>query len=99
MYSQYINGVFAPLVRSEGAHFHRNRQLDDCKSENPSGSIAGSLEKLLKDAGRQFSVRNLDTGDILLILIIFLLFLEGDNLELVITLGLMILLGSNESAD
>lgn len=38
-------------------------------------------------------LEDLDSGDILLLLIILLVFLEGDNTELVITLGLMLLLG------
>ncbi|MFR4559849.1 MAG: hypothetical protein ACLT5P_00595 [Flavonifractor plautii] len=35
----------------------------------------------------------LDTGDVLLLLILLFLFLEGDDMELVITLGLLLLLG------
>ena len=35
----------------------------------------------------------LDSGEILLILIILLLLVEGDNMDLVITLGLLLLLG------
>ena len=35
----------------------------------------------------------LDTGDVLLLLILLFLFLEGDDTELLITLGLLLLLG------
>lgn len=38
-------------------------------------------------------LEELDSGDVLLVLIILFLLLEGDNLDLVITLGLMLLLG------
>ena len=38
-------------------------------------------------------LEELDTGDILLLLILLFLFLEGDDLELIITLGLLLLLG------
>lgn len=38
-------------------------------------------------------LEELDSGDILLILIILLLLVEGDNMDLVITLGLLLLLG------
>ena len=57
------------------------------------GEITGGLGKLLEGVRKHFSLENFDTGDILLVLIILFLYLEGDNLELVITLGLMLLLG------
>lgn len=53
------------------------------------GDKFGGLDQLLT----LLHLENLDSGDILLILIILLLLVEGDNLELVITLGLMLLLG------
>ena len=57
------------------------------------GELAGSISQLIGGLTRHFSLSHLDTGDILLVLIILLLYLVGDNLELVITLGLMLLLG------
>ena len=42
---------------------------------------------------KNFSLDRFDTGDILLVLIILFLLVEGDDLELVITLGLLLLLG------
>ena len=57
------------------------------------GEITGGLSQLLEGLRKHFSLENFDTGDILLVLIILFLYLEGDNLELVITLGLMLLLG------
>lgn len=56
--------------------------------EDKNAGIAGILKSL--------HLEDLDSGDILLLLIILLLFLEGDNMELVITLGLMLLLGLGE---
>ena len=55
--------------------------------------VSGGLTQLLDGLGKHFSLENIDTGDILLVLILLFLFLEWDNLELVITLGLMLLLG------
>lgn len=52
------------------------------------GDKFGGLDQLLA----LLHLEDLDSGDILLILIILLLLVEGDNLELVITLGLMLLL-------
>ena len=57
------------------------------------GEVTGGLSQLLSGVLKHFSLENFDTGDILLVLIILFLYLEGDNLELVITLGLMLLLG------
>lgn len=53
--------------------------------EDKNAGIAGILKSL--------HLEDLDSGDVLLLLIILLVFLEGDNIELVITLGLMLLLG------
>lgn len=55
--------------------------------------LTGGLGQLLDGVRKHFSLKDFDTGDILLVLIILFLYLEGDNLELVITLGLMLLLG------
>ncbi|MEA4933111.1 MAG: hypothetical protein VB071_05930 [Lawsonibacter sp.] len=41
---------------------------------------------------------DIDTGDILLLLIILYLLVEGDDLELVIALGLVLIMGFGDSA-
>ena len=94
MYSHYIDGAFAPLIKMSGSS--ESRSCDENGHEELPGSIASGIANILKNIGGQFSVGNLDTGDLLLVLIILLLFLEGDNLELVITLGLMLLLGLSD---
>lgn len=53
----------------------------------------GGLDSLLS----ALNLEGLDSGDILLILIILLLLVEGDNLELVITLGLMLILSLGDT--
>ncbi len=63
------------------------------------GDVAGGLSRMLGSLFRNFSLKDLDTGDILLVLIVLFLFLEGDNLEIVITLGLMLLLGLGENGE
>lgn len=56
--------------------------------------VTSGLSKILDGVKQHFSLEKFDTGDILLVLIILFLYLEdGDNLELVITLGLLLLLG------
>lgn len=60
------------------------------KGAGPLEGITGRLGGLLKG----FHLEELDSGDILLVLILLFLFLESDdNLELVITLGLLLLFG------
>lgn len=58
------------------------------------GEVTRGLGQLLDGVKQHFSLEKFDTGDILLVLIILFLYLEdGDNLELIITLGLLLLLG------
>lgn len=49
----------------------------------------GGLSGLLKS----LHLENIDSGDILLLLIMLYLLVEGDDLELVIALGLVLLMG------
>ena len=60
------------------------------KRAGPLEGMTGRLGGLLKSV----HLEEMDSGDILLILILLFLFLESDdNLELVITLGLLLLFG------
>lgn len=54
------------------------------EEEKKGDGLAGILKAL--------KLEELDTGDILLLLIMLFLFLEGDDMELVITLGLILIL-------
>lgn len=64
------------------------------------GEVTRGLGQLLDGVMKHFSLEHFDTGDILLVLIILFLYLEdGDNLELVITLGLLLLLGLDGGDD
>ncbi|HPE16357.1 MAG TPA: hypothetical protein PK597_05325 [Oscillospiraceae bacterium] len=58
---------------------------------NPLAGISGLLKKLKLD--------DIDTGDVLLLLILLFVFLEGDNLELVVALGLLLLMGLKDKDD
>lgn len=60
-----------------------------------SSALSQSLASLLKS----FHLEDLDAGDILLAMIVLFLILEdGDNLDLIITLGLMILFSLGEQS-
>ena len=64
------------------------------------GEVTRGLGQALDGVMKHFKLENFDTGDILLVLIILFLYLEdGDNLELVITLGLLLLLGLDDEKD
>lgn len=102
MYSQYMDGAFAPLEQEPKAPPGPPRDRPPQGTPHPPGDllgdVTGGLSRLLGGVLKQFSVERFDTGDILLVLIILFLFLEGDNLEIVITLGLMLLLGFNDQS-
>ena len=79
----------SPEPRRAGGNTHRP-PTPPSKGAGPLESITGRLGGLLKN----FHLEELDSGDILLVLILLFLFLESDdNLELVITLGLLLLFG------
>lgn len=59
------------------------------------GQEGGGLSSLLKS----LHLENIDSGDILLLLIMLYLLVEGDDLELVIALGLVLLMGLGDSED
>ncbi len=88
MYNRYIpNGASYTRIAVEDGPTAAPppAEREAAEPEAPSGGLA-SLLKTLK-------LEKLDTGDVLLLLIILFLFLEGDDMELIITLGLMLLLG------
>ena len=76
----------------------QSRPAEPVRSKNDLvGEVTQGLSQLLDGVLKRFSLEKFDTGDILLVLIILFLYLEdGDNLELVITLGLLLLLGLDE---
>ena len=69
------------------------------KEERETGIPFSGLASLLGDGGdirsflKKFQLDTLNTGDILLVLILLLLVSEGDDLEMIITLGLLLLMG------
>lgn len=66
-------------------------KLGELFDRDKSGGISGLLGAL--------GLEEMDSGDILLLLIVLFLLAEGDNLDLVITLGLMLLLGLNDKKE
>lgn len=99
MYNRYIpNGTAYTRVLEEdepprpppaGTGAGRRCAVRAGARPNRSPAKKTGLAGLLKG----LKLEELDTGDILLLLILLFLFLEGDDLELIITLGLLLLLG------
>ncbi len=88
MYNRYIpNGASYTRIAVEDGPTAAPPPAEREAAEPETRS--GGLTSLLKS----LKLEKLDTGDVLLLLIILFLFLEGDDMELIITLGLMLLLG------
>lgn len=64
--------------------------------EGLTGLFSGREKGGLSGLARSLKLGNIDTGDVLLLLIILYLLVEGDDLELVIALGLVLLMGLGE---
>ena len=112
MYNRYLddmdNGGFVllepesqgPSQNHQGQQSHGSNPNYPNQNQNqhrPNAPHSGGLGQLLDGVMKHFSLEHFDTGDILLVLIILFLYLEdGDNLELVITLGLLLLLGLDD---
>lgn len=112
MYNRYIshNSAYARAQETGSSPFSGSRPSGNRPGQPfhipfDLGSLLGLKSGDKKNAGgltgifKALQLDNLDTGDILLMLILLFLFLEGDNTELVITLGLMLLLGLKDDDD
>ena len=98
MYNRYIpNGTAYTRVLEEDEPPRPLRPEPEPAAAAPSAPEPAQPEPAKKTGlagllkGRK--LEELDTGDILRLLILLFLFLEGDDLELIITLGLLLLLG------
>lgn len=87
MYNRYIpNGTaYTRIVEDDSPTHAAQAAAAPEEAEEEKKGLAGLLKSLKLD--------DIDTGDILLLLILLFLFLEGDDIELIITLGLILLLG------
>ena len=79
MYNRYIprDTFFSPVEHSE--------QNNAGEKKEDAGLWAGIL--------RMFGMEKIDSGDILLLLILLFLAREGEDMEVLITLGLALLMG------
>lgn len=115
MYNRYIpNGaVYTRIPVEEEKTTSRVRPSEGSPPtdgpERAPGGLPFSIASLLgsgagKGGGltgllRSLKLDRLDSGDILLLLIVLLLLLEGDDLELVIALGLALIMGLGDEEE
>lgn len=109
MYNRYIpNGsTYTRVIEQDAAPASRPKPDSPPRESVPHGGsrTASPLSALFsgmgmnqKNAGlagifKGFKLDDIDTGDILLLLILLFLFRDGEDMELVILLGLILLLG------
>ena len=109
MYNRYIprDSCYIP-VHNEGAGEEQRSKRHVGKETGRGGekerAASGTALHMDKNAGiagilKALKIEQLDSGDLLLMVIVLLLFMEGDNTELVITLGLLLLLGLGEQQE
>ncbi len=74
----------------------RFRGVEDLLSRSGLGGLLGGRDGGLNGLLRALKLDNIDTGDVLLLLIILLLLSEGDDLDLVVALGVVLLMSLGE---
>lgn len=91
MYNRYIpdGGRYTRVVEDDGPPLAPPEPPPSPPPPEPPPAKTGGIAKLLK--GLQLD--RWDTGDLLLLVLVLLLLLEGDDTELLITLGLILVLG------
>ena len=101
MYNRYIrndNGSYsrvpqeehksAPPPRREEAAEHKEPPFRDTHKETQADGLTGFLRHILD----QFHLDGVDTGDLLLLGLLFFLFREDADEELLVALGLLLIL-------
>lgn len=111
MYNRYIpDGGDYTWVQTEYAPTGRQEPEPRGRKNTPftdlfagKGSLSGLLSSRegagLSGLLQSLHLENIDSGDILLLLIMLYLLIEGDELELVIALGLTLIMGLGDNKD
>ena len=90
---------YTPVDSSAQAHREKRKKnftgpdATEHRGEGGGTSFLGDKSSGLKSLLKVLKLEDVDSGDLLLLLIILLLLTDGDELDMVITLGLMLLLG------
>ena len=100
MYNRYVKNDAGIYRRIDAEHTHtpphsaqKEPHTTQRHSQNssPLGNLLGA-DGLLSGILGKFKLSELDTGDLLLLAILFLLFRDGEDEELLIALGLLLIL-------
>lgn len=89
MYNRYIQndvGVYERIPRHEPPP--PSAVTNDVSEKHPPQARKGIVSDILA----KFRLEEIDTGDLLLLVILFLLFRDGEDEELLIALGLLLIL-------
>ncbi len=81
---------------NQASFFPGMESLGSIFSKNGLGNLLGGRDGGLNALLRALKLEHIDSGDVLLLLIILLLLSEGDDLDLVIALGVALLMGLGE---
>ena len=92
MYNRYIPAEDQQQPEREACH---NSSADSCCEENPpqhNASAPDGVTGLIRHFLDQFHLNHVDTGDLLLLGLLFFLFREDADEELLVALGLLLIL-------
>lgn len=88
-----------PERRDEHGYQQRPRAQGCARSVQPQAGLPEGVSSSLKSLISSLGLEKLDSGDLLLFLILLLLLKEGDDLEMIIALGLTLLMGLGEGEE
>ena len=101
MYNRYVNNDAGIYRRIDAEHtyappHHTPKQephtaQHNSRSSSPLGNLLGA-DGLLSGILGKLKLSEIDSGDLLLLVILFLLFRDGEDEELLIALGLVLIL-------
>lgn len=103
MYNRYIrndNGTYAPIPEEEGREGGTQDRRQPASGQEPpppppreeTNRRGDSLTGLLRSFLDRLHLEKVDTGDLLILLLLFLLFEEDADEELLFALGLLLIL-------
>ena len=90
-----ISGKESPTPESKNIHQEKKQQPPPSAAPPPGGGISqitDSLTGFLRHALDQLHLDHVDTGDLLLLALLFLLFREDADEELLVAIGLLLIL-------
>ena len=91
MYNRYVRNDKGEYRRIPVQQDRAEGKGEQAQAKPPPGSTA-QKDSLLSGILGKLRLDDIDTGDLLLLVILFLLFRDGEDEELIIALGLLLIL-------